>query len=424
MNNKIYTGNLRISNVSVNQCENFEQDTKLLDSGWNWVSFPVLEDNDGTDALDVLEPILDPDVLEGVYYEDNINPVIWYDQNGWNNIIPDGNFRSIDGYKISMHQDVELAVSGYLESPSTVINLNTETEHGNWIGYFLPYSLEPSDAFFQVWDNLNCIKSQDWTMFKKHGQWYGVAGSTVDYGKLYVVYCDHDCSFTWGTGLHQEPYEKTETIVFSYEEQLDYMPIFVDSTENLNDIDEIGIFLDDECIGASVVEGYPVFVPAYVENDSTLTKGGNEITFQVASYGKSGTRSINAFIYNEAQNVFIEEPVILDNKSYTLVRLGTGEGTEFPKEFTLYQNYPNPFSQGSTTISFIPSTKAENSEIKIYNIKGQPVQEFKVQNSKLIVNEVVWDGRDEYGRQVGNGIYFYKVVSGDKTAVKKMVLMH
>lgn len=393
----------------------------------NWISFPILHP-DNTNALVVLEPILYPDILEGVYYEDNINPVIWYDftppNQHWENGLQDGIFLSEDGYKISMYQNVELEVSGYRKSPSSVINLDAEAENGNWIGYFLLYSLEPSDAFSQVWDNLNCIKSKDWTMFKKHGQWYGVAGSTVDYGKLYIVYCDQDCSFTWGLGLQQDPYEKTETIVFSYEEQLDYMPIFVDSTENLNGIDEIGIFLDDECIGASVVEGYPVFVPAYIEDDSTLTKGGNELTFQVASYGKSGIKSITAFHYNEAQNVFVEKPVILDNKSYTLVRLGTGEGIEFLKEFTLYQNYPNPFSQGLTTISFIPSTEAENSEIKIYNIKGQLVKEFKVQNSKLIVNEVIWDGRDDYGRQVGSGIYFYKIVSGDKTETKKMVLMH
>jgi hypothetical protein len=141
----------------------------------------------------------------------------------------------------------------------------------------------------------------------------------------------------------------------------------------------------------------------------------------VASYGKGGKRSIPAFVYNESQDAFVQEPVILDAKSYAVVRLGTGEGIETPKEFTLHQNYPNPVTN-STTISFVPSPGAENSELKIYNIKGQLIRQFKIKNSKFN-GEVVWDGKDENRRQVANGIYFYKLTSGDRSAIKKMVIM-
>jgi len=407
-----------------------KSETYTLKEGINWKSFPRLHPNN-TNALDVLEPILDPDVLNRVVYEDE--PVIWYNYaiEDWVNDLEDGNFRSIDGYKISMHQDAELSVSGYLENPSTVIDLYAEVdkgpwppplEDGNWIGYFIPGSQLWQIAFSEILGKITFIKADDWAYIRN----YTVnLPYTVDYGKLYIVGVSEDCSFIWqGFGQSPaEPYKKQQTEVFSYEEDLDYMPIFVDSTEALNDIDEIGVFLDDECIGASVVEGFPVFIPAYIEDDdSTGNKDFNELSFQVATYGKGGKRSIPAFVYNETQDAFVQKPVILDKDSYAVVRLGTGEGIELPKEFTLYQNFPNPITS-STTISFIPSPGVEKSEIKIYNIRGQLVKEFKNQNAKGKMNIVEWDGKDNNGKQLSSGIYFYKLISGEKTAVKKMVLM-
>ncbi|MCK4694804.1 MAG: T9SS type A sorting domain-containing protein, partial [Candidatus Cloacimonetes bacterium] len=93
-------------------------------------------------------------------------------------------------------------------------------------------------------------------------------------------------------------------------------------------------------------------------------------------------------------------------------------------EIFLRQNYPNPFNP-TTTISFSLTTEdPENSELSIYNIKGQLV--------KTLVNEfkpsgeysVIWDGRDSDDKRVSSGIYFYKLIVNDKTeAVKKCLLL-
>jgi len=402
----------------------------------NWISLPILDTltTGHTDPLYVLEEagLLDPLVLDKVVYENEDvikyeGEILWID--------PDfEEFESIAGYKIRLKENAPnstIGITGFREDPSTPIHL--EGDKDNWIGFFLeePLSL-PCDALDSIWDKWSCIQSKYWFINRIIWALYVAAGETFPWtlnpGELYILEVIEDCDLIWGTGESKPRYVKPETELFTYQEEFDYMPIFVDSTEVLNGIDEIGVFLDDECIGASVVEGFPVFIPAYVDDDSTLTKGSNELTFQVASYGKSGKRGIPAFIYNETQNTFVEEPVILDAKSYAIVRLGTGEGIEISKEFTLYQNYPNPFSpsfnRGSTTISFVPSPEAENSEIKIYNTKGQLIKQFKIQNLKFKINEVAWDGKDDNGRQAGNGIYFYKVISGKKSAVKKMVLMH
>jgi hypothetical protein len=87
------------------------------------------------------------------------------------------------------------------------------------------------------------------------------------------------------------------------------------------------------------------------------------------------------------------------------------------------QNYPNPFNP-STTIFFSTNEDTENAEISIYNIKGQLVRSFKIQNSKFKISQVVWDGNDENGKRVSSGVYFYQLNLDDRKAtVKKCLLL-
>lgn len=87
------------------------------------------------------------------------------------------------------------------------------------------------------------------------------------------------------------------------------------------------------------------------------------------------------------------------------------------------KNYPNPFST-STTISFNLVTKLhEETQIKIYNIRGQLIKQFKRQKVKGKNIEVFWDGKDDSGKQVPNGIYFCKLSVGKDKIVRKMILL-
>jgi len=84
---------------------------------------------------------------------------------------------------------------------------------------------------------------------------------------------------------------------------------------------------------------------------------------------------------------------------------------------------PNPF-RNTTKISFFTTESTENTEnteIKIYNVKGQLVRELKIQNLKLKINEVVWDGKDESEKEVGAGVYFYKLDTKSDTFINKLI---
>ena len=85
-------------------------------------------------------------------------------------------------------------------------------------------------------------------------------------------------------------------------------------------------------------------------------------------------------------------------------------------------NYPNPFNP-STTISFNLTTEStENSELIIYNLKGQKIKTFTVLPSGNN-GSISWDGTNSNDQPVSSGIYFYKLNAGKETAMRKMLLL-
>ena len=85
-------------------------------------------------------------------------------------------------------------------------------------------------------------------------------------------------------------------------------------------------------------------------------------------------------------------------------------------------NFPNPFNP-ETTISFSIGEILENTEISIYNIKGQMVKTLIDEKLPAGEHSVVWNGTDESGNSVSSGIYLYKLKNGRYTSTKKMILI-
>jgi hypothetical protein len=89
-------------------------------------------------------------------------------------------------------------------------------------------------------------------------------------------------------------------------------------------------------------------------------------------------------------------------------------------QFSLYPNFPNPFNP-TTEITY-SLKKQEDISLKIYNISGQLVRILV--DKRQIAGEytVQWDGLDDLGDIVSNGIYLYRMQAGNFTRTRKMVL--
>jgi len=99
------------------------------------------------------------------------------------------------------------------------------------------------------------------------------------------------------------------------------------------------------------------------------------------------------------------------------------EPTPLPDEFALLQNYPNPFNP-STTIAFNnPESRPVKATVGVYNILGQLVRQVFDGLAQPGLTRVVWDGRDEQGREAASGIYFYRLKTEQSSLARKMVLL-
>ncbi|MBT3756347.1 MAG: T9SS type A sorting domain-containing protein [Candidatus Cloacimonetes bacterium] len=94
-----------------------------------------------------------------------------------------------------------------------------------------------------------------------------------------------------------------------------------------------------------------------------------------------------------------------------------------PIEISLHQNYPNPFNP-STTISFdLIEESDSNIELVIYNLKGQKVKQFFNNQLSAGKHSVVWNGKDDEGKSVTSGVYFYKLKTNNFEKTRKMLLI-
>jgi hypothetical protein len=91
-----------------------------------------------------------------------------------------------------------------------------------------------------------------------------------------------------------------------------------------------------------------------------------------------------------------------------------------PSAFALHPAYPNPFNP-YTNLSFTLPT-ASFYTMKIYNVAGQLVRSYAGMGAAGL-NMVTWDGKDNTGNEVASGVYFYKLVTGQHHAIKKMVML-
>ena len=78
-----------------------------------------------------------------------------------------------------------------------------------------------------------------------------------------------------------------------------------------------------------------------------------------------------------------------------------------PLKACLLSAYPNPFN-ASITIGFELAT-TKGAFINIYNVLGQLILEFPLDNYPIGKSHMTWKGKNQLGQEVSNGVYFVKL---------------
>ena len=143
--------------------------------------------------------------------------------------------------------------------------------------------------------------------------------------------------------------------------------------------------------------------------------------------GLSSARRYEELSANELKELISSlEQLGIDEEGMSRVRellSGIRSEVELPKAFELSQNVPNPFNP-STTIRFsIPEERSLDVKLNVYNIRGVLVKTLVDDRRGAGVHVVQWDGRDNRGRPVASGVYFYRIQAGEFVKIRKMVLL-
>ncbi len=86
-------------------------------------------------------------------------------------------------------------------------------------------------------------------------------------------------------------------------------------------------------------------------------------------------------------------------------------------------NYPNPFA-GPTTFTFKLNRDADVA-IKVFTVDGRLIRQIEGILGEPGFNMIPWDGRDDMGDELANGVYLYKVMArvyaGDKELKEEVI---
>ena len=100
---------------------------------------------------------------------------------------------------------------------------------------------------------------------------------------------------------------------------------------------------------------------------------------------------------------------------------GSGPGSSFVNFMKLETS--NPMHAGEARLAF-GLAKSEKVELRVYDVTGRVVK--TVANRVFAAGQehvLIWDGTDEAGNKVKNGVYFYQIKTPSWTSQKKLAVL-
>jgi hypothetical protein len=180
--------------------------------------------------------------------------------------------------------------------------------------------------------------------------------------------------------------------------------------------------------GSSVDTSFSISNTGCGTLSGSISESCDEFTVSPSSYslgsGQSATFTVTYSPMDEGEDsctIFTHEGcddvTCYGNSS----RSGVRDDSEVGIAIELRQNYPNPFNP--VTVIEYELGRAERVALTVFNARGEHVRVLAAGVEDAGQHKIIWDGRDDAGREVGAGIYFCKIETEHFQTVKKMVLV-
>jgi len=187
---------------------------------------------------------------------------------------------------------------------------------------------------------------------------------------------------------------------------------------------------------ATLLQNYSVAVSGSdIKIEWTLSEAGEEIDFvilrasepsmtfsEVSSTGLSRDGLSYSFIDKDCEpaTTYLYRVDVLENGERRIL-FETGPITTPAMELILDQNIPNPFNPSTTISYYVPERCSV--VLEVYSISGALIKRLYDGDRSKGLYTVVWHGSDEKGRQMGSGVYFYRLKTGKEVLSRKMILL-
>ena len=118
---------------------------------------------------------------------------------------------------------------------------------------------------------------------------------------------------------------------------------------------------------------------------------------------------------NELEQNNFQNFIIVDNSTMQI------DDIQVPLEFSLDQNFPNPFNPITTIRYAIP--KDSFVKITIYDVLGNVIKNLLQKHQSSGFKTISWDATDDKGKTMPAGIYIYGIEAGGFLQTRKMILL-
>lgn len=431
--NMLYIPNQGIGNISKIGLSN---DEIRLRSGITWFSFPRLE-SQGMSAVDALTERIVPSIPSYGFGNMSHNLVIpasptnqqtpiGITKDGSGPWVPTGDLSNVDSKKgyileISPEQERTLELTGERLAPETPFNIYSDVT--NWVGYWPTWQQDPLEALTDIMDDLTLIKHQDWACVKDYINngdgnlvpiWICMEPKPLKYGDMLKLESDADIiGFQWASGSGGDYNDTPQAEYFSFTEEPDYTPIFIELDTTNSNPQEIGAFVNDTCIGACVVsqEDTLVGIQAYFGDLS-----GEVIFEEYYDTMKSSPKKVISYLVHDPESGIKENRIIFsgERKPYYHISFKESDEKQISAGPILITINPNPCESNCRIEYYIPYQA--DVLMEIFDLMGKKL------SGRVMNNQPIGWYSSELGPELDQGVYIVRVTAGNSYSAEKLMI--